>query len=277
VLFNDYGYLSGVWDFGLEFKPAIGYLLPDTPLKRIFICETRSGRVLPRWHGEPERHYCERANGSVAVVQADGVSTALEDAAVGRLAVNGDLLVEGAKLELDRTTLPPRVVQLFSAREWRPTESMFRRQEYTDRYECRFEPMWGYATPCRTFGFFDVQPNRAMLGSSFAWIGETRAGFIFDIAARQTAHRLLVEVQQAVSPAPKIRIRLNGVEVPAKWHNSTRLEATFPGDQLLSANNVLEFETEIDGKLGYSVALRGVSVTPMNDKRAEPAWRYGRS
>jgi hypothetical protein len=260
VLFNDYGYLSGVWDLGLELRSAVGYLLPQIETSHILVCEARSGRLLPRWHGEPERRYCKRTGDGVAVAEDGGTPAELEGAALATLSADGVVSAEGP--EGSPTVLPPRAARLFAASKWQPADSMFRRQERADRYECRFEAMWGYALPCRTFGFFDVQPLRAALGSAFAWIGETNAGLFFDIEPAPTSYRLRIEIQAVVSPSPALETSLNGTKLASTWHDATHIEATFSGDLLRPANNALELRTQLDHNLGLSLAVKSVSITP---------------
>ena len=269
VVFNDYGYLSDVWDLGLELKPALGYLLPDQPKltkiepkQRVFICEAYSDRVLPRWHGEPERRYCRRTNESIVITGDDRQLVELKGALIGRLSDKANLTKEEPESELTRRPLPSRVVHLLSTMKWRATDSMFKRGEYTDRFACNFEYMWGYAVPCRTFGFFEAQPLHAALGSSYAWIGETYAGLIFDLEPSRTNYRLLIEVQSSASPSREVEIKLNGASLSSNWHDPARIEASFTSDLLRRTNNVLILHTELDQKLGLSIAAKSVSIVP---------------
>jgi hypothetical protein len=265
VVFSDYGYLSDVWDLGLELKPALAYLLPGIqPKERVFICETHSGRLLPRWHGEPERRYCTRTSDSVLITAEDGTVTELKGAAIARLASNGAVSVEGSETEPTRTALPSRVVHLLSAMRWDPKDSMFRRGDYTDRYECHFEYMWGYAVPCRTFGFFGPQPLRTALGSSYAWIGETNAGLIFDIEPSHARYRLVIEIERSASPSRQVEVNLNGSRLASNWRGPQRIEASFSGNLLTGRNNVLELRTELDQNSGLSIAAKSVLVIPQD-------------
>src|SRR5260370_606587 len=86
VIFNDYGYLSGIWDLG-ELQLALGYVLPGIRAHFIFICETRSGRLLPRRPGPTDkRGYCRRTEEGVMLTFPDEAQpTLLRDAAVVEL------------------------------------------------------------------------------------------------------------------------------------------------------------------------------------------------
>ena len=141
---------------------------------------------------------------------------------------------------------------------------MFRRGDYTDRYECHFEYMWGYAVPCRTFGFFGPQPLRTALGSSYAWIGETNAGLIFDIEPSHARYRLVIEIERSASPSRQVEVNLNGSRLASNWRGPQRIEASFSGNLLTGRNNVLELRTELDQNSGLSIAAKSVLIIPQD-------------
>jgi hypothetical protein len=263
VLFNDYGYLSGTWDLGIELQLALGYTLPGIRVAHIFICETRSGRLLPRGPGPiAQRAYCKRTEDGIAVAGPGDTSTLLKGAAVAKLGMDGVVSVEGLEVNLSNNTLPSRVLQLFAPSKWRPMDSMFRRQERADEFECRFESMWGYAVPCRTFGFFDGIPYRTALGSSYAWIGETNAGLIFDINPSQGDYQLVIKIADVVSPSRALEVFLNGTRLPNKSRDATHIEAIFPSHLLRRENNIIELGSDLDDKLGSSFAVQRISIVP---------------
>ena len=262
VLYNNYGYLSVVWDFGLELKPALGYLFPGVRRENIFVCEGASGRLLPRWLGEPGRYYCDRTDDSI-VITKDGVAvTRLDKPVIGSLSADGVLSVESSGA--DRTPTSDRLVRLLSATKWIPENSMFHRSERGDQYQCRFEYMWGYAVPCRAFGFYEPQPLKAALGSSYAWIGETKAGLLFQIEPRQTAYALCIEIEKMASRSHAIHVNINGANVSGAWQDATHFEAVFPGNLLRRVkSNVLELGSDLDQNSGLSLAVKAVSITPI--------------
>jgi hypothetical protein len=264
VLFDDYGYLSGLWDLGTRLQVALGYVLPGIRASHVFICETRSGRLLPRGPGPTtQRGYCKRTEDGIVMAGSDGTPALLKDAAVATLGADGVVLVEKPKVNLSETVLPSRALQLFAPSKWRPADSMFGRAR-ADRYECRFESMWGYALPCRTFGFYDALPYRTALGSSYAWIGETNAGLIFDIEPSQGSYQLVVKLLDIASPPRVMEVNLNGTKLATKWQDPLRIEAVLSGDLLRRANNVLELSTQLDDKLGLSFAIKSISIMPTN-------------
>jgi hypothetical protein len=277
VVFNDYGYLSGIWDLG-ELQLALGYVLPEirdrflAPVHGqrqrtsfIFICETRSGRLLPRRPGPTaKRGYCRRTEEGVMVTFPDEAQpTLLRDAAVVELGVDGVVSAEESELTSIPHRLSGRVQQLLASSKWQPTESMFRRQERPDQFECRFESMWGYASPCHAFGFYDPIPYRAALGSSYAWIGETTAGMIFDIQPSHPMYQLLVEVVDAISPSRGMELSLNGTKLTEGHLDATSFRATFPSYILRNQHNILELRTELDSTLGLSFAVKTISIIPV--------------
>lgn len=258
VLYNHYGYLSDVWDLGLELKPALEYLLKGVQSAPILVCEGRTNRVLPRWHGEPARKYCKTIDGYL-FIEDEGQDT-FKGAAIGRLSPDGVISI--GKSRLIDTALPRRVIELFALTKWRPDDSIFRKGEHIGRFECRFEYMWGYAVPCRTFGFFEAQPVLTARGSAYAWIGETKAGFIFDIEPKQGNYLLVVEIERLISPSNAVEIYLNGIQIQGKWNGHKIIEALFSGKMLRQVNNILEFKTELDRNLGWSIAVKRVSIVP---------------
>jgi hypothetical protein len=122
--------------------------------------------------------------------------------------------------------------------------------------------MWGYALPCRTFGFFDGMPYRTALGSSYAWIGETNAGLIFDINPRQGDYQLDVEILDVVSPSRALEVFLNETKLSNKLRDATHIEAIFPSHLLRRENNIIEFGTQLDDKLGLSFSVKRISIIP---------------
>ena len=264
VIFNDYGYLSGTWDLG-ELQLALGYVLPGIRASFIFICETRSGRLLPRRPGPTaKRGYCRRTEEGVMLTFPDEAQpTLLRDAAVVELGVDGVTSAEESELTPIPHMLSGRVQQLLAPSKWEPAESMFRRQERPDQFECRFESMWGYASPCHAFGFYDSVPYRAALGSSYAWIGETTAGMIFDIQPSHPVYQLIVEVVDAVSPSRGMELSLNGTKLTEGHLDATSFRATFPSYMLRNQHNILELRTELDSTLGLSFAVKTISIIPV--------------
>jgi hypothetical protein len=260
VIRNDYGYLSGVYDLGLETSVALGYLLPNIDISKIFVCEGRSSRVLPRWRGEPERTYCKIDGSSVAIIKNGATVKLLDRAAIGILDVSGDISADEI-IELKHAPLPHRVTKLLSAAKWTPENSLFRRAEHADQYECRFPYMWGYAIPCRTFGFYEPEPQIEQRGASYAWIGEPDSGLIIDIAPSQTTYALNIEIVTAHSHS--MHASLNGNVLSARWRDATHFEAVFSANLLRPTNNVLELKTELDQNYGLSIAIKSVSIVPI--------------
>jgi len=259
VIRNDYGYLSGVYDLGLELRRAIGYLFPNADVSKIFVCEGRSARVLPRWRGETERTYCKIDRNSVAITKSGAPVNLLDRAAIGVLRMNGDISTD-EDAGLKHAPVPDRVARLLSMPEWTPKNSLFRRTDQEDRYECRFEYMWGYAVPCRLFGFFETEPLVNTRGASYAWIGEVESGLIFDIKPSHVTYNLLIEVVD--SHSPMMQASLNGTALPGSWQDAKHFEASFPANLLRQRNNVLELRTEPDQASGLSFAVTNVSIKP---------------
>jgi hypothetical protein len=268
VLINDYGFLSGTWDLGLELQLALGYLVPTARADHIFICEAISGRLLPRASGPvAQRGSCEQTKTSFRVAEPGDTPVALRDPAIGKLDPDGTVMTNAGERDLSES-LPTRASQLFSLSKWEPADSMFRAPERLDSFECRFESMWGYAVPCRTFGFYDGLPYATRIDSAYAWIGEHRSGLIFNIDPTQQTYQIVIETLDRVSPSLRFKIKLNGADLLDSSTNLPRIEASFASSLLRRKNNVLEFDTELNKESGLSFALKAISVRPF---RAQPA------
>ena len=266
VVLNGYGFLSGIWDLGFELQLALGYVLPEVQVDHIFVCESRSGRLLPRAAGPiAQRGHCDETEYGIAIAEPRDKPILLRNAAIGRLDPNGSVSVEGGQAIVNKPP-PRRALRLFSFSQWQATDSFFRARDRVDQFECRFESMWGYAVPCRTFGFFDGLPLLSNPSSSYAWIGETSAGFIFDIQPRESSYQLIIDTVDCVAPSRRMNIRLNGTTLVEKSDNPARIEATFSGRILQQRNNVLEIITELDDKLGLSFAVTSISIAPFPAK-----------
>ena len=264
VLFNDYGFLSGAWDLGLELQVALGYLIPGIRAGYIFVCESASGRLLPRGSGPvAQRGFCLRVEHDVALAEPGHTAVMLKDAAVGTLDRDGTVSFDGSEGAVTKR-LPERASQVFSLSTWTPIDSMFRARERPDHFECRFKSMWGYAVPCRAFGFYDAVPYSKNFDSSYAWIGETRSGLIFDIQPHQKDYQVVIDTLDCVSPLRQLKMKLNGSDLIATSDGQGRMEATFQGSLLKGRNNVIEFDTELNDQLGLSYAVKAVLVRPLN-------------
>jgi hypothetical protein len=265
ILINDYGFLSGTWDLGLELQLALGYLIPNVQVDHIFVCEASSGRLLPRANGPiAHRGFCRQTEHGLMIAEPEDAAVELKDAAIGKLGPDGTMSLDRSS-QMITERLPDRALRLFSFGRWEPTDSMFRAQERPDHFECRFESMWGYAVPCRTFGFYDALPDQKDLSSSYAWIGETRSGLIFDIEPHDQIYQLLIKMLKCVSPSRQLKITLNGTRLIETSDDPGHIQATFSGKLLRERNNVLEFDTELENTLGLSFAVKTVSVKPIQE------------
>ena len=260
VVYNGYGYLDGIWDLGLEAGSAVGFMFPDRNSDRIFLCEKISGRLLPRWRGEPHRDYCRTQENSVSIMRDGRPIENLEHAAIGTIDVDGAIVTD-EETELKPGQISTRAIELLSVSSWTPADSLFRRSERSHRYTCEFEYMWGYDVPCRTFGFYETEPNIDHIGQAYAWIGESEAGFIFDILPLPTRYSLLLEIEKATSE--KMSATLNKSHISGRWIDARHFEAEFPSSALKQSNNVLELDTELDRKYGLSLAVKSISIAPV--------------
>ena len=136
VLFNNYGYLNGVWDFGSGLVSALYYVAPHSGFNGIFVCKSTSGRTLPRQRVNMERRSrCESENEKVILKEYVHSSVELKGAKVAVLNIDGILTVRGAQSE---TEIPIRARRLLKQSTWEPEDSIFRSQK-SEQFVCQFE------------------------------------------------------------------------------------------------------------------------------------------
>jgi hypothetical protein len=260
VLFNNYGYLNGVWDFGSGLVSALYYVAPHSGFNGIFVCESTSGRTLPRQRVNIDRRSrCESENEKVLLKEYAHPAVELTGAKVAVLNIDGTLTVRGPQSE---TEIPIRARRLLKQSTWGPEYSIFRSQK-SEQFVCQFESMWGYAYPCRTFGFFEGESFSSILGPPFAWIAEPRAGFIFDISPGHDRYRLTLNVHHVIlSPDRNIRVFLNEQEIGVSLGSPGRIEGVVNGELLTGRHNVLELRTAPDDSFGVSFGLTSVVIRP---------------
>jgi len=190
----------------------------------------------------------------------------LKGAVIGKLRRDGSVSVDESERR-NTEELPNRASRVFSLSTWTPAHSMFRARKHADQFTCSFESMWGYAVPCRTFGFYEgVSYKRNFFDSSYAWIGEQTAGFIFDIEPSRKNYKVIIDSLDCVSPSRRLGIKLNGTSIFASPNGPAHIEAIFSSELLQKRNNVLELDTELNDKLGLSFALKSVLVRPDADR-----------
>lgn len=260
VLVSNFGYLSGVWDFGLYLQSAVTYIFKDE--RKIILCEATSGRLLPRSEGGADgsvgkRGRCEISEGAVSIAVGGAKQVPVNLPIVGRLNAAGVVAVES----LERPSpheLPSRLIRLVGLGSWTPSDSMFKRGEKVGTYECIFESEWGYGHPCRTFGIFPGQVFPRSFFSSFAWVGETAAGLFFNIEPGLGAYLLRIDIWNSQSKA--IGLVLNGVSLKEEWKKPDRIEAGIPVGLWRSGLNTLELKTQLDPISGLSIAIQRIAI-----------------
>src|SRR5262249_49520306 len=103
--------------------------------------------------------------------------------------------------------------------------------------------------------------------SSYAWIGETTAGMIFDIRPSHPMYQLIIEVVDAISPSRGMELSLNGTKLAEGHLDATSFRATFPSYVLRYQHNILELRTELDSTLGLSIAVKTISIIPVQQSQ----------
>jgi len=260
IIRNGYGYMSGIWDLGASLNSALVYLVPELRPREVFVCEASSMRLLPRFLG---RGSCSEDAGSFTIEKWNGTSVTLDKRNV-RVINIGPLAAE-ERSAIATIDLPPRAWSVLGASGWDKRLSLFQRDDRPETYRCEFESSWGYAAPCRTFGFHEGEPYRPRLRANYAWIGETRAGWIFDIVPTSQQYRLRVVLHSIASSAHQVGISVNNTPINYSWEGPLVLKATFAGGLMHDKDNVVELRTGLDPKLGRSLTVKRIEIRPESD------------
>ncbi|WP_457094740.1 hypothetical protein, partial [Microvirga sp. P5_D2] len=169
TIVNNSGSLEGTWDFGVPIQSAAEYLLG--PEHRIVICEAPNNRLLPLTYGpEDQRQSCQIGNGTADQQPPSSSSNAQPTSSV--LHWNNDRTISLSDQSEPHSVAPisNRAVRLLGLGRWSKADSLFGKLDQSDRFTCEFESMWGYAYPCRTYGFYDGAAAKTVTSrTSYAW------------------------------------------------------------------------------------------------------------
>lgn len=261
VVDNKTGRLNGVWDTGISLQPALAYINNGA---NTVVCDGYTGKTLPFLLGSSRKiKRCEDANGIVSVVADGQPSTSFPGAVRVQLSAEGKISYPESDGRMPVKATPPRLAKLLERSWWTVDDSLFR-QNKPDSFRCEFESTWGFAQPCRTFGFQEGIAKRAgFKTASYAWIVAPRAGLIFDLEPATAQYRLSINVHRSLSPSRNVGVTLNGRLLEPRWDGEKRLTADVPADALRRGTNILEIQAEPEATLGLSLGVERVLVEPL--------------
>ncbi|WP_454621620.1 hypothetical protein [Bradyrhizobium cenepequi] len=257
---NMYGGLNGTWDLGVAVTLVTVYLLPTSgpPI----LCDGRTGQMLPL--ARPlAKTGCTIEQDNLTVVAADGKQTSYSRFAV--IESDGTVTLHDNKanppVHALRTIVPP----ILASGSWEPSNSWFNRARNSGlAYECKFESMWGYAVPCRTFGIYEGEWTGPAT-ASISWVNNKDAGLIIDTLEPNMSYKMVLQLgKYALTPAlDQLRLTFNGSPLQLIWTDPRRIEATIPYELVKDRTNVLGLSVPPDDKSGLSIALQHLQIWPV--------------
>lgn len=261
---NEAGSLSGTWDLGIVVQAADNYMFAKD--RRIVVCDGHNNRPMPLvFVAEAQRETC-RVGGDGATPQGTTSSADLLSALV-QWNTDGSVSVKSMPSNAIIQTIPTRALDLLGLGRWTKADSLFGILDRTDRFVCEFESMWGYAYPCRTYGFYDGAAARQGLTTiSFAWAVEKKAGVIFELHPAATEYSIAIDLRNMFSPPGQVRLLLNGKPIDDLKVLNTKLTAKVASERFQDKANVLEIEAPLDVNSGLSVAVDRIVVAPVDAK-----------
>lgn len=257
---NMYGGLNGTWDLGVAVTLVTVYLLPTSgpPI----LCDGRTGQMLPLVRPFPKKS-CTIKEDNLTVVAADG-----KQATYSRFAViesDGTVTLHDNKatppIQALKTIMPP----VLTLGNWAPSDSWFNRVRNSGlAYECKFESMWGYAVPCRTFGIYEGEWTGVGM-PPVSWVNNKDAGLIIDTLEPNRSYKMILQLgKYAVTPAlDQLQLTFNGSPLQLVWTDPRRIEASIPYELVKDRINVLGLSAPLDDKSGLSIALQHLQIWPM--------------
>jgi hypothetical protein len=258
VLVSDYGYLSGIWDMGIEAREVLSYLYPD--LSSLTICDSKTGRILPRLRASAPQSSCAVVGGQVIVTREDSSKAVFTR--FGFIHANGTVTFHGDLREAAFRPAPLIASRLLGLGRWDASESMFNRTDRAVAYECQFEAMWGYALPCRGYGFHEAEAHRAGLETlTFAWVGEPRAGLIIQDLAAKNDYLLTIDLHTWLTPAiDQIQVQFNGTPIDVQGIGTKRLIGKIDKAMVKGDIDLLDITAPLDNRYNLSVAVSNVEL-----------------
>jgi hypothetical protein len=244
VIMNKGGYLTGVWDLGLVAKSAVRLVTGSG--RELVICEAATGRRLPRPGGPMSgRQSCETEHPLTWHLRSPGVITPPETAL---------------------TDVELRHLRLLTESTWTAQQSLFQGSDGRSAYRCTMDSMWGYAFPCRTYGMFEAEPFRPHFRTiSAAWIGEKRAGFLFELQPARSQYGLTIRLVRWL-PGASQRFQLYVNDFATNHQVSAdglHITATLPSNLVKVGANRIEIRSEPHPDYGVSALVREVVLRPL--------------
>ncbi|WP_457094739.1 hypothetical protein, partial [Microvirga sp. P5_D2] len=262
TIVNEAGSLSGTWDFGVVMRSADSYIFARDRL--VVVCDGYNNRPMPLSSlAEAQRETCQLGDGSAT--SEGSISPADRPSPLVHWNLDGSVSIRNTPPNITVQPIPIRALELLGLGHWTKADSLFGTLDRPDRFVCEFESTWGYAYPCRSYGFYDGGAVRKGLATiSSAWAVERRAGVIFDLRPAANEYSITIDLRRMALLPEDIRLLLNDVPVEDVKVSRTKLTAIVSSDRFKDKANVLEIEAPLDMKSGRSVAVDRMTVAPVH-------------
>lgn len=263
TIVNNSGSLTGTWDFGVPFQSAVEYLLGSE--HRIVVCEGPNNRLLPLTYGPEDRRQKCQINNVAAAQEPTPSSGEQQRPAVLYWNKDGTISL-GNQGEIHSVApISDRAMRLLGLGRWTKADSLFGKLDRSDRFTCEFESMWGYAYPCRTYGFYDGAAAKTVTSrTSYAWAIERKAGLFFDLQPTASEYLISVELYYSMVPAEDVQFSLNGHSLQLSLKSERKLEARVSSQLFEPTVNRLEVDSPLDAKSGIAIGVDRITVTPLH-------------
>jgi hypothetical protein len=260
TIVNEAGSLSGTWDFGVVMPSADSYIFAKDRL--IVVCDEHNNRPMPLvFVAEDQRGTCQLSDSSAT---SEGPNSPADRPLV-HWKRDGSVSVRNMPPNITVQPIPTRALELIGLGHWTKADSLFGSLDRSDKFICEFESTWGYAYPCRTFGFYDGGAvRRGLTTISSAWAVERKAGVIFDLQPTANDYSITIDLRNLAVLPGEVGLLLNGAPVQDLKASKTRLTAKVSSDRFKSKANVLEIEAPLNVKSGLSVSVDRIVVAPVH-------------
>lgn len=144
----------------------------------------------------------------------------------------------------------------------RPTFTLFKDQTIRDHYKWQFGDHWSLEIPIRGSGWREAEWTvRPFAKHAAAWKTRDDAQLFFDFKPEDAVYRLAARFEAYSSPLTKerMRIELNGTDLPLQWHSEQEVVADVPPNFLKAGLNRIDVKSPVDPNY-YGLSVRMVSI-----------------
>ena len=98
--------------------------------------------------------------------------------------------------------------------------------------------------------------------AAFARVGETRAGWIFDILPVNQRYQLRIVLHDVASFTHQVEISINNTPINHNWEGAQTIRATFPSELMHRKDNIVQLRTELEPGSSRSIAIERIEIEP---------------